>query len=264
LFFLIKDLLGFADKDISDVVESVDKEYGGAPHSGGQQDDSDLGSLDMSETQSQSVDGTEPVTQAEDVPAQLEAERLRLEAKLQAAKERKKKAIADAAELGGQELQGNALEDDTELAAKDLNENPLEEEAEMAAEEIEENALEGEPELAAAEPKEKSSKGEPELAVADLNEDALDVEPLITVYERKKKALADPIVSSALIDSAVPSSPAKQVDSVVPSNPAKQVKKRVERDANLMIPLYARVLVQQLFHLQIKVLNTEVLESTQL
>jgi hypothetical protein len=82
LCFSADDLIGSADKNILDVVESVEKEYGGASHNGGQQDDSDIGSLDLSETQSQSVDGTEPATQAEDVPSQLEAERLRIQSKI--------------------------------------------------------------------------------------------------------------------------------------------------------------------------------------
>ena len=55
----------------------------------------DIGSLELSETQSQSVDGTKAVTQAEDVANQLEAEKLRLVEKIEAARNRRAKALQD-------------------------------------------------------------------------------------------------------------------------------------------------------------------------
>lgn len=53
----------------------------------------DIGSLELSETQSQSVDGTEAVTQPEDVADQLEAEKLRVAEKIAAARNRRSKAL---------------------------------------------------------------------------------------------------------------------------------------------------------------------------
>ena len=71
-----EELIGSYQKNINDVVSSVDAEYG---------------SLQLSETQSQSVTGSEPVTQLEDVPAQLAAEAEKVAGKIKRAKERLKK-----------------------------------------------------------------------------------------------------------------------------------------------------------------------------
>ena len=53
IFLTAEELIGNYEKNITDVVSSVDAEYG---------------SLQLSKTQSQSVTGSEPVTQLEDVP----------------------------------------------------------------------------------------------------------------------------------------------------------------------------------------------------
>ena len=72
---------------ISNVIASVEKEFGTKSDDGGQSDDTDLsaGSLELSETQSQPFDPLEPVTQPEDVPAQLAAEKERKKRKVQRA-----------------------------------------------------------------------------------------------------------------------------------------------------------------------------------
>lgn len=78
-----EELIGSADQKISDVVADVQATFGGAePDNLGQGDETpDIGSL-VSETQSQSVDFREPVTQPEDAPAQLAAESLRQKKKI--------------------------------------------------------------------------------------------------------------------------------------------------------------------------------------
>jgi hypothetical protein len=65
-------------------------------HDGSEQGEGDIGSLELSLTPTQDVDGTEPVTQIEDVPAQLAAEEERVAQKIMRARERKSKAIHDA------------------------------------------------------------------------------------------------------------------------------------------------------------------------
>ena len=71
-----EELIGSYQKNINDVVSSVDAEYD---------------SLQLSETQSQSVTGSEPVTQLEDVPGQLAAEAEKMAGKIARAEERLKK-----------------------------------------------------------------------------------------------------------------------------------------------------------------------------
>jgi hypothetical protein len=88
------------------------------------------------------------------------------------------------------------------------------------------------------------------LAVEDPNDDALDEVPLITVYERKKKGLADSSTLMILLS--------------LLAQLSKYNEELYERYPYLVLLLYARVLVHQLFHLQMKVLNAEVLESAQL
>jgi hypothetical protein len=53
----------------------------------------DIGLLQLSETQSQSIDGTELVTQAEDVPEQLRVDKERRSKKIHDARVRKEKAL---------------------------------------------------------------------------------------------------------------------------------------------------------------------------
>jgi hypothetical protein len=88
------------DKDITDVLASVEETYGDgdrmSAHDGSEQGEGDIGSLELSLTPTQDVDGTEPVTQIEDVPAQLAAEEERVAQKIVRARERKSKAIHDA------------------------------------------------------------------------------------------------------------------------------------------------------------------------
>ena len=69
-----EELIGSAEKNISDVVADVNVTFGGGePDNLGQGNETpEIGSLQLSETQS--VDCREPVTQIEDVPAQLAAE----------------------------------------------------------------------------------------------------------------------------------------------------------------------------------------------
>jgi hypothetical protein len=57
-------MIGNADKNISDVLTSVQEDYASAD----EEFATDIGSLQLSETQSQFIDGTELVTQVEDVP----------------------------------------------------------------------------------------------------------------------------------------------------------------------------------------------------
>ena len=75
IFLTAEELIGNYEKNITDVVSSVDAEYG---------------SLQLSETQSQSVTGSEPVTQLEDVPGQLAAEAEKVAGKIKRAEERLK------------------------------------------------------------------------------------------------------------------------------------------------------------------------------
>jgi hypothetical protein len=63
---------------------------------GSEQGDGSIGSLELSLTPTQDVDGTEPVTHIEDVPFQLAAERERVAEKIERAKERRSKAAHDA------------------------------------------------------------------------------------------------------------------------------------------------------------------------
>ena len=67
LVYVVNDSHG-VPKDIADVVKDINDGMYSLDV-----DDGD-GSLQLSVTQSQSVDGTEPVTQAEDVPMQLQLE----------------------------------------------------------------------------------------------------------------------------------------------------------------------------------------------
>ena len=77
----------------------MEKEFGTKSDDGGQSDDTDIsaGSLELSETQSQPFDPLEPVTQPEDVPAQLAAEKQRKIRKIQRAAEQRKKGEAEIA-----------------------------------------------------------------------------------------------------------------------------------------------------------------------
>ena len=93
--------MGSADQRISDVLADVQATFGAAePFNLGQGDDVPvIGSLQLSETQSQSVDGTEPVTQIEDVPAQLAADALRRQKKVYEALERRSRALLEEEKL---------------------------------------------------------------------------------------------------------------------------------------------------------------------
>jgi hypothetical protein len=99
--FLNADLQTEAtDKDITDVLASVEETYGDGDRmsadDGSEQGEGDIGSLELSLTPTQDVDGTEPVTQIEDVPAQLAAEDERVAQKISRARERRRKATHDA------------------------------------------------------------------------------------------------------------------------------------------------------------------------
>ena len=74
LVYAVNDSHG-APKDIADVVKDINDGMYSLDI-----DDGD-GSLQLSITQSQSVDGTEPVTRAEDVPMQLQLEDERIRKK---------------------------------------------------------------------------------------------------------------------------------------------------------------------------------------
>ena len=76
--------------NISDVLTSVQENYGASPDDGGDNNEALLGSLELSVTPSQSVDGTEPVTQEEDVPGQLLAEKEKVAGKITRAFARRK------------------------------------------------------------------------------------------------------------------------------------------------------------------------------
>jgi hypothetical protein len=82
-------MIGNADKNISDVLASIQEDYASA----GEEFATDIGSLQLSETQSQSVDGTELVTQAADVPEQLRADKERRSKKIHDARIRKEKSL---------------------------------------------------------------------------------------------------------------------------------------------------------------------------
>jgi hypothetical protein len=82
-------MIGNADKNISDVIAAVQEDYASA----GEEFATDIGSLQLSETQSQSVDGTELVTQAADVPQQLRADKERRSKKIHDARVRKEKSL---------------------------------------------------------------------------------------------------------------------------------------------------------------------------
>ena len=74
LVYAVNDSHGAAE-DIADVVKDINDEMYSLNV------DDVYGSLQLSVTQSKSVDGTEPVTQAEDVPMQLQLEDERIRKK---------------------------------------------------------------------------------------------------------------------------------------------------------------------------------------
>jgi hypothetical protein len=82
-------MIGNADKNISDVLDSIQEDYASA----GEEFATDIGSLQLSKSQSQSIDGTELVTEAADVPEQLRADKERRSKKIHDARVRKEKSL---------------------------------------------------------------------------------------------------------------------------------------------------------------------------
>jgi hypothetical protein len=87
-------MIASADTNIADVLTSVQEDFGKSDEPGDDDMEEELlGSLELSVSPSQSVDGTEPVTQLSDVPDQLAAEEKKVaEKKIRAYERRKFKA----------------------------------------------------------------------------------------------------------------------------------------------------------------------------
>ena len=110
--------------NISDVLTSVQVNYAASPNDSGDNNEVLLGSLELSVTPSQSVDGKEPVTQEEDVPGQLLAEKEKVAGKITHAFVRRKgkaalqgaNSVTDIAPV--KENMSKALHDDANTVAE--------------------------------------------------------------------------------------------------------------------------------------------------
>ncbi|KAM0837260.1 hypothetical protein ACQ4PT_061788 [Festuca glaucescens] len=98
----LDDMVASVDNTVTDVLTSIKENFGASGGDDVDNEDDPLSSSELSVTPSQSVDGTEPVTQLCDVPAQLIAEQEKVAGKkLRAYERRKVKDSSRAPVLGG-------------------------------------------------------------------------------------------------------------------------------------------------------------------
>jgi hypothetical protein len=210
-------MVASVDNTITDVLTSIKENFGASGGDDVDNEDDPLSSSEVSVTPSQSVDGTEPVTQLCDVPAQLIAEQENVAGKkLRAYERRKVKDSSRAPVLGGvvaaqKELRSKSVHDThapdpnsdvapaNELRSKRVH-DPVDDVGDMSDESTTKKEIRSKTVHDPVDDMSDESTPEKEIRSKTVHDPVDHISLLVRAKEQRSKAIHDDVVTNVDVD----------------------------------------------------------------